>query len=37
VNNTCRLGAVHVGELALSGGLIDEKPFHKPSRCFNSP
>jgi hypothetical protein len=37
VNNTFRVGAVHVGELALSGRLIDEKPFHKPSRCFNSP
>ena len=36
VNNTFRAGAVHVGEFALSGRLIDEKPFHRPSRCFNS-
>ena len=35
-NNTFRVGAVHAGELALSGRPIDEKPFHSPSRCFNS-
>lgn len=37
VNNTCRVGAVHVGGFALSRRLIDEEPFHRPSRCFNSP
>ena len=37
VNNTCGVGADHVGEFALSGRLIDEEPFHRPSRCFNSP
>ena len=37
VNNTPRVGAVHVSEFALSGRLVDEKPFHRPNRCFNSP
>ena len=37
VNNTCRVGAVHVGEFTLGGRLIDEKPFHRPNRRFNSP
>ena len=36
-NDACRVGAVHAGEFALSGRLIDEEPFHRPSRCFNSP
>ena len=37
VNNTLRVGAVHVGEFALSGRPINQEPLHRLSRCFSSP
>lgn len=36
VNNPPRVGAVHLSEFALSGRLVDQKPFHRSSCCFNS-
>ncbi len=36
VKNTLRVGSIHMGKFALSGSLIDEKAFHRPSCCFKS-
>lgn len=35
-DDTFRIGAVHAIKLALSGRPINQKPLHRPSRCFIS-